>query len=594
MTSFVKTLVKSTLALSVICAAAFAQPKPKAAVYIMGNPEGRDAIRSAVNTFLIKSGKYQMIAVDAIDFVAQEQKRQMSGSVSDGDIAALGRDAGAEYVCVVQRSELDGTSYVAMRMVSVQSKVAEFADMVELPRGTKVISVIERQINTMLGISSDEEQGGGYEQASELPSHRKPLLPTVSYLRINGQSETDVSFGSAGGMKTLTVSTDGSSYDITFVPAWCSVDKYGASFSLTCTPNQTTEYRNDWFNVTSGDKTVKVTVSQSNVSGSDRVSSAKSDFDVPLSARAHRIGVSADYSYGISFSREHAFDSIAPADLDLKHFSTLSLSMGLNLYKSINAYIDLGIKDKGVKNAIEWAGRVGSKYFELQIDYNFIAGEVLYWNDANIGVNKNSPPDLKANYDQTWMTVALMYSIPFYIRPNSAPFKAGLFYNHAEVPALVWVNYESEDKENRFAFLDKSCPVTTFGVRLNCTLNRSAIDGAEGLSRGWTVRLPFWFIFDWGYGYADPDKSVIAQATEKGGHYSKYSFPTFYMGGRLTLLAAFFNRFTENNIVHVGLGFGLNGVGYVKNEQNNGKDFNNWSSVTVAGWTPVVRVGYVW
>jgi hypothetical protein len=152
MTPLVKTFAKGALALCVLCATAFAQPKPKAAVYIMGNPEGRDAIRSAVNTFLVKSGKYQMIAVDAIDVVAQEQRRQMSGAVSDGDIAALGRDAGAQYVCVVQRSELDGVSYVATRMVSVQSKVAELADMTELPRGGKIIDMIQWQIGSMLGM----------------------------------------------------------------------------------------------------------------------------------------------------------------------------------------------------------------------------------------------------------------------------------------------------------------------------------------------------------------------------------------------------------------------------------------------------------
>jgi hypothetical protein len=118
----------------------------------MGNPDGRDALAAAVNTFLIQSGKYQMIAVDAIDVVAQEQSRQMSGAVSDGDIAALGRDAGAQYVCVVQRSELDGVSYVATRMVSVQSKVAELASMTELPRGGKIIEMIQWQIGSMLGM----------------------------------------------------------------------------------------------------------------------------------------------------------------------------------------------------------------------------------------------------------------------------------------------------------------------------------------------------------------------------------------------------------------------------------------------------------
>jgi len=121
-------------------------------VYIKGNPEGRDALRMAVNTFLIKSQKYQMIAVDAIDVIAEEQNRQRGGSVSDEDIALLGRDAGAQYVCVVERSELDGISYVSTSIVSVQSKIAELSEMSELPRGGRIIDLIEKQINTMLGI----------------------------------------------------------------------------------------------------------------------------------------------------------------------------------------------------------------------------------------------------------------------------------------------------------------------------------------------------------------------------------------------------------------------------------------------------------
>ncbi|MDR2582481.1 MAG: hypothetical protein LBC75_03275 [Fibromonadaceae bacterium] len=145
-------ITKIILAIGVLCLFAFAQTKPKAAVYIMGNPEGRDALRMLVNNFLIKSQKYQMIAVDAIDVVEKEQKRQNSGSVSDGDIALLGKDAGAEYVCVVERTELDGISYVATRMVSVQSKVAELADVTELPYGGKVLDIIEWQIGSMLGM----------------------------------------------------------------------------------------------------------------------------------------------------------------------------------------------------------------------------------------------------------------------------------------------------------------------------------------------------------------------------------------------------------------------------------------------------------
>jgi len=187
MTSLVKTFVKSTLVLSVLFAVAFAQHKPKAAVYIMGNPEGRDALRSAVNTFLVKSGKYQMIAVDAIDVVAQEQRRQLSGSVSDGDIAALGRDAGAEYVCVVQRSEFDGVSYVATRMVSVQSKVAELAEILELPPGGKIIDIIQWQIGSMLGMpvgprpTGSAGSGSGYAARPAQSTYAAPVQTAAAY-----------------------------------------------------------------------------------------------------------------------------------------------------------------------------------------------------------------------------------------------------------------------------------------------------------------------------------------------------------------------------------------------------------------------------
>jgi hypothetical protein len=153
---FAKDFVRCTVMLFIVCGVIFAQPKPKAAVYIKGNPQGRDVLMMAVNTFLIKSGRYQMVAVDALDVVAREQNRQMSGTVSDNDIAMLGRDAGAQYVCVIERTELDGISYVTTSMVSVQSKIAELSDMKELPRGERVISVIERQINAMLGITVEE------------------------------------------------------------------------------------------------------------------------------------------------------------------------------------------------------------------------------------------------------------------------------------------------------------------------------------------------------------------------------------------------------------------------------------------------------
>jgi hypothetical protein len=53
---------------------------------------------------------------------------------------------------VVQRSELNGVSYVALRMVNVTTKVAEFSEMAELTRDIRITDLIEKQINSMLGI----------------------------------------------------------------------------------------------------------------------------------------------------------------------------------------------------------------------------------------------------------------------------------------------------------------------------------------------------------------------------------------------------------------------------------------------------------
>jgi len=188
-------------------------PKPKAAVYIMGNPEGRDALRMAVNTFLVKSDRYQMIAVDAIDIVAKEHQRQMSGSVSDEQIAKLGQDAGAQYVCVVERTELDGYSYVATRMVSVESKVAEFADMVKLPHGGDIIEFIKWQIGSMLGMDVGPRPTFTQQQAATsqpVATTPQPTAATPQTIAAAPQQAAQQSRVDANS--TFTDSRDGKQY----------------------------------------------------------------------------------------------------------------------------------------------------------------------------------------------------------------------------------------------------------------------------------------------------------------------------------------------------------------------------------------------
>jgi len=160
----------------------------------------------------------------SIDIVAKEHERQMSGSVSDEQIAKLGFDAGAQYVCVVERTELDGYSYVATRMVSVESKVAEFADMVELPHGGKIIDIIQWQIGSMLGMNVGPRPTFAQSAAVSQPIATVPqpapaqtqqpnaTTPVAAPQTVNQASAPTVQQTSQGGSGTFTDSRNGKTY----------------------------------------------------------------------------------------------------------------------------------------------------------------------------------------------------------------------------------------------------------------------------------------------------------------------------------------------------------------------------------------------
>jgi tetratricopeptide (TPR) repeat protein len=93
----------------------------------------------------------------------------------------------------------------------------------------------------------------------EISELKTPTPKTASYL---STSTTDVSFTASGGTKTITVSTDGSSYDVAYLPTWCSVSKSNGYFTLSCEGN-TGDARADWFKVKSDSKEVRIDVSQS-------------------------------------------------------------------------------------------------------------------------------------------------------------------------------------------------------------------------------------------------------------------------------------------------------------------------------------------
>jgi hypothetical protein len=76
-------------------------------------------------------------------------------------------------------------------------------------------------------------------------------------------STTEISFANKGDKKTISVSTDGSSWNVLNAPSWCTVTKGGGGliFTLTCSAN-TGNDRSAVLKVSSGDKEVSITVKQ--------------------------------------------------------------------------------------------------------------------------------------------------------------------------------------------------------------------------------------------------------------------------------------------------------------------------------------------
>lgn len=86
----------------------------------------------------------------------------------------------------------------------------------------------------------------------------------TGYLTVDNKTETSSRFSSGGGIETFTVKTDGSSYEVKMLPSWCTItSKNAGSFTIRCEANTSTSSRSDWFQVKSGDKTVRINVSQS-------------------------------------------------------------------------------------------------------------------------------------------------------------------------------------------------------------------------------------------------------------------------------------------------------------------------------------------
>ena len=87
--------------------------------------------------------------------------------------------------------------------------------------------------------------------------------PGATVLTVDKKTALTVSLDEDGGYRSFSVNTDGDSYDVTLLPSWCSVtDKTKTAFTIKYEANNSGSKRKDWFKVSSGEKSVRIDVSQ--------------------------------------------------------------------------------------------------------------------------------------------------------------------------------------------------------------------------------------------------------------------------------------------------------------------------------------------
>ena len=118
-----------------------------------------------------------------------------------------------------------------------------------------------------LKVRVDENTGtssrsGSFELTSGEKSVRVSVIQAGGEISLSVSSE-NVSFGSSGGTKTITVTTNGSWQIGTSTASWGHLTRNGNQLSIRIDRNSNTTSRTDWFTVKAGNKEKRINISQS-------------------------------------------------------------------------------------------------------------------------------------------------------------------------------------------------------------------------------------------------------------------------------------------------------------------------------------------
>ena len=213
MRKYILTFMFVLMAFMVPCQAQ--NQKLKLAVYATGNIDAllKNIAQNNASTELVNCGRYQMIerSAEFLRFVSEEQNYQRSGAVADNQIAELGKEYGANCVCVVDITHVDSYLYVATRMIDVTLNTSQRAGDAENTNYTSPVDLRETvtaAVKKMEGINTGN-------------SYQPPY---------NNNGNGNSYYGNAASRQNYTESAFGINMKMVYVE--------GGSYNMGCTGEQ--------------------------------------------------------------------------------------------------------------------------------------------------------------------------------------------------------------------------------------------------------------------------------------------------------------------------------------------------------------------
>lgn len=170
---------------------------------------------------------------------------------------------------------------------SATLKVNTDGDSFELEGLPYWCSLVSREGKTFKlkcdGNSSSNSRSASFKVKADSHSVTVKLLQDgkeATYLKVNGQTAVSSTFNSGAGTCSYSVDTDGENFEVRGLPSWCKVtEKTSSSFKISYDENKGAG-RNNWFDVISDNKRVRINLTQKGPGPSAKIESLNVDHNV--------------------------------------------------------------------------------------------------------------------------------------------------------------------------------------------------------------------------------------------------------------------------------------------------------------------------